>query len=75
MPLNLGQMDLSGPLNVGEARAYTTEPMQGRLATAVVGPIGARLGLGTLDRSLNDTEGSRSKMTLLSTPADRVVLP
>ena len=75
VPLDLGQMDFSGPPRVVEASAYMTETMQRQLATAVVGPIGARLGLGMPDRSLDDTEGSRSRMTSLSTPADWVVLP
>ena len=59
VPLDLGQMDFSAPPHVGEASAYTTEPMQRQLATVDVGPIGARLGLGMPDRSLDDTEGSR----------------
>ena len=59
MPLDLGQMDFSCPPRVGEASAYMTEHMQRQLATVDVGPIGARLGLGMPDRSLDDTEGSR----------------
>ena len=65
VPPNLGQMDFSGQPQVGEGSAYTTEPVQRPLATAVVGPIGARLGLGTPDESSNDTEGSRSRMRSL----------
>ena len=65
VPLDPGQMDFSGPLHVGEASAYTTEPMQRQLAAVDVGPIGARLGLGMPDRSLDDTEGFRSRMTFL----------
>ena len=75
VPLDLEQMEFSGPPRVGEASAYMTEPMQRQLATVDVGPIGARLGFGTPDRSLNDRKGSRSRMTPLSTPADWVVLP
>ena len=80
VPLGLGQMDFSGPPHVGEASAYTTEPMQRPLAAAAVGPTGAGLSLGTPDRSWDDMEchlstGSRSGMAPLSTPADRVVLP
>ena len=75
VPLDLGQMDFSGPPHVGEAGVYTTEPMQRQLATVDVGPIGARLGLWTPDGSLDDRKGSRSRMTSLSTSADWVVLP
>ena len=75
MPLDLGQMDFSNPPRVGEASAYTTEPMQRPLATVDVGPIGARLGLWTPDGSLGDRRKSRSRMASLSTPADWVVLP
>lgn len=80
MPLDLGLMDFSTPPHVGEASAYTTEPMQRPLATAAVGPTGAGLGLGTPDRSWDDTDGdvatrSRSGMTPLTTLVDRVVLP
>ena len=65
VPLDLGQMDFSSLLHVGEASVYMTEPMQRQLATVDVGPIGARLGFGRPDRSLDNTEGFRSRMTFL----------
>ena len=57
MPLDLGQMDFSGPPRVGEASAYTTELMQRPLATTAVDLIAARLGLWTPGRSSDDTKG------------------
>jgi hypothetical protein len=57
VPLDLGQMDFSGPPHVGGASAHTMEPMQRPLATAAVGPTGAGQGLGKPDRSSDDMEG------------------